>query len=367
MIIDQYRAAFRACTLNISRHKPESIKTTLQRLADATSDDEQIDNYGSGELIESFEREVAALLGKEAAVFMPSGTMAQPMALRIWADLARSDYVALHATSHLALHEHNSYQVLWQLKGCELGEPHRVPLLADLQSAARNPLAAILLELPMREIGGQLPEWEELVKQSQWAREQGIKLHMDGARLWQCPAAYDKSLAEIAALFDSVYVSFYKDLGGIAGAMLLGSSDFIERTKVWKRRVGGNLYALFPYIIAAREGLAQHLDTLPQRRLQARWLAEQLNRLPGFNTWPAVPQTNMFRLRIRCQPEAFLTEGEQWMQQHKVALIPPPYRSDEDAIHCEINIGDAFDALSEDEWADWIKTFGQEMAGVLKA
>ena len=107
---------------------------------------------------------------------MPSGTMAQPIALRIWADLARTDYVALHATSHVALHEYNSYQVLWQLKGCELGESHRVPLLEDLKAVARDPLAAVLLELPMREIGGQLPQWDELVRQSDWAREQGIKL-----------------------------------------------------------------------------------------------------------------------------------------------------------------------------------------------
>lgn len=365
MSVDQYRTSFRACAINASRHKPESIKAALQRLADATAEDEQIDNYGSGELIASFEREVASLMGKEAAIFMPSGTMAQPMALRIWADLARTDYVAVHATNHVALHEHNSYQVLWQLKGCELGMSHRVPLLDDLKSAARDPLAAILLELPMREIGGQLPEWDELVRQSEWAREQGIKLHMDGARLWQCPAAYGKSLADIAALFDSVYVSFYKDLGGIAGAMLVGTADFIARAKVWQRRVGGTLYALYPYVIAAREGLARHLESLPKRREQARWLAEHLNQLPGVTTWPEVPHTNMFRLRIRCQPEAFLVKGERWMQQHKVALIPPPYRTDDDAIHCEINVGDAFDSLSKEEWASWIQRFGQDIEDTL--
>lgn len=367
MSVDHYRTTFRACEINASRHKPESIKATLQRLADATGDDEQIDNYGGGELIESFEQEVAGLLGKEAAIFMPSGTMAQPIALRIWADLARTDFVALHATSHVALHEHNSYQVLWQLKGCELGESHRVPLLDDLQAAARDPLAAVLLELPMREIGGQLPPWDELVRQSNWARDQGIKLHMDGARLWQCPAAYDKSLADIAALFDSVYVSFYKDLGGIAGAMLVGDADFIARAKVWQRRVGGTLYALYPYVIAAREGLNRHLQTLPERRQQARWLAEQLNQIPGMSTWPEVPHTNMFRLRIRCQPDAFLVKGERWMQQHNIALIPPPYRTDDDALHCEINVGDAFDLLEEDEWATWIQQFGKDMAETLSA
>lgn len=365
MSLEQYRTTYRNCTININRHQQASIKSTLQRLADSVGDDEVADNYGTGVLIESFEQEVAAMLGKEAAVFMPSGTMAQPIALRIWADLARTDYVALHATSHLALHEHNSYQILWQLKGCRLGEAHRLPLLADLKAAARDPLAAILLELPMREIGGQLPEWAELVSQSEWARQQGIKLHMDGARLWQCPAAYDKSLAEIAALFDSVYLSFYKDLGGIAGAMLVGSADFISRARVWQRRAGGTLYALYPYVVAAREGLAQHLPQMPVRRQQARWLAEQLNRLPGVSTWPEVPHTNMFRLRVNCEPGAFFEQAERWMKKHQVALFPPPYRTDADALHCEFNIGDAFDQLSREEWAGWLSSFGEDMSGIL--
>lgn len=151
---DVYRHTYNSCSNRVSGHQRIAIKQSLQNLADATGVDEEADLYGTGQLIENFEQEIANLLGKESAVFLPSGTMAQPIALRIWSDLQRTPYVGLHATSHLNLHEHNSYQVLYNLKGVNVGSPTQVPSLDDLKNAARDPLAAILLELPMREIGG---------------------------------------------------------------------------------------------------------------------------------------------------------------------------------------------------------------------
>lgn len=232
-----------------------------------------------------------------------------------------------------------------------LGRANHVPSLDDLKTAAHSPLAAALLELPMREIGGQLPSWEDLVEQARWCKEQGIRLHMDGARLWQCTAHYDKTLTDISALFDSVYVSFYKDLGGIAGACLAGDADFIERCKVWIRRAGGNLYALAPYIIAAREGLKNHLPHIPERHQNATWYAEQLNRFPHFKTWLLEPQTNMFRLRVDGNPDNTLLKIIEWMTEHDCAMIAAPYDVGEDHFMCELTIGDAF---NEKEKADWL-------------
>ncbi|WP_193162620.1 threonine aldolase family protein [Microbulbifer hainanensis] len=362
-LIAAYRTAFGACTHSSVRHTPQSLKTTLQQLADAVGDDEQTDVYGGGALIEDFEHEVAELLGKEAAVFMPSGTQAQPIALRLWADRARTPYVALPATSHLQLHEHNAYQVLYGLKGITLGAAAEVPTLADLQQAARDPLAAILLELPMREIGGQLPGWDDLVAQSQWAREQGIKLHLDGARLWQCPPHYGRSLAEIAALFDSVYVSFYKDLGGIAGAVLAGDADFIASAKVWQRRAGGNLYALYPYVIAARQGLATYLPNMTSYRDDARWFAEQLNAVNGVQTWPLEPQTSMFRLRVDADPTEFLPRATAWLAEHDIAVLPPPYRAGEGSLWFELSFGEGFRRRDRADWAGVLERFVADVLG----
>ena len=93
--------------------------------------------------------------------------------------------------------------------------------------------------MPQREIGGQLPSWSDLEAQVAWARDRGVAVHMDGARLWESGPFYERSYAEIAALFDSVYVSFYKGIGAIAGAALSGPAPFIGEARLWQRRSGG--------------------------------------------------------------------------------------------------------------------------------
>src|SRR6266540_4458614 len=196
-------------------HGAPPIREALLQLADATGADERPDRYGSGERIEGLEQSVAELLGQEAAVFMPSGTMAQQIALRLWSEQKRNATVAFHPTCHLELHEEKGYERLHGLHARLVGDPNRLITLADLE-AIREPLAALLLELPQREIGGLLPDWDDLVAQAGWAREHDVALHLDGARLWEAGPFYGREYAEIAGLFGSVYVSFYKGLGGLA-------------------------------------------------------------------------------------------------------------------------------------------------------
>ncbi|MED5523649.1 MAG: beta-eliminating lyase-related protein [Pseudomonadota bacterium] len=357
-----FREALGRCSFALARNQKVSLKNTWQRLADAVLPDEQADVYGAGPLINDFEQQLAQMLGKEAALFLPSGTMAQCLAMKIYCQDALNHRIGLHPTSHLLLHEQQAYQALYGLEAAPIGPRDAVPSLGDMQAAHQaSPLAALLLELPMREIGGQLPPWDALVAQCQWATEQGIRLHLDGARLWQCPAAYGRSLAEIAGLFDSVYVSFYKDLGGIAGAVLAGDRRFINEARIWLRRAGGNLYSLAPYVVAAREGLGEHLGQMPKRLAHARWLAEQFNALEGFSTWPLVPHTNMFRMRIDCEPHLFMEKACHWMAEHDMALVTAPYRVDEHALWCEITLGSAFEALPQARWQEALEDFHRQV------
>src|SRR4029453_12776628 len=104
-------------------------------------------------------------------------------------------------------------------------------LAGDLKAYPER-LAALLVELPAREIGGQLPTWDELNELSELARARGVHLHMDGARLWEAREAYaPRSLADICALFDSVYVSFYKGIGALAGATVPGPAHIAPRRR----------------------------------------------------------------------------------------------------------------------------------------
>ena len=265
------------------------------------------DHYGAGGLVTQLELEVAELLGKETAVFMPSGTMAQQIALRYWCDRAENPTIAYHPTCHLEIHEQKAYRELHHLRAILLGEPHRLFNLEDLD-AVQERIAALLIELPQREIGGQLPSWAELITQCKSARERGIKLHLDGARLWECAPYYGKSYREIAALFDSVYVSFYKTLRGLPGAILAGPAELIGEARIWQRRHGGNLYTLAPNAIAAKLGLERHLPQIASYCEKAKKIATALQGIDGLSIVPKMPPTNMMHLHFRGDKEA-IEEG----------------------------------------------------------
>jgi threonine aldolase len=291
-------AVRRSCTRFVTHHYPRSPREALAELAAWTDPQLERDRYGSGALIADFEAEIAALLGKQTALFLPSGTMAQPIALRIWADRLGRRGVAFHPTCHLELHEESGYRLLHDLHGVLVGDRHQLLSRANLD-AVREPVAALLLELPQREIGGQLPPWDELQAQCAWAREQGSALHLDGARLWESRTFYGRDYATIAGLFDSVYVSFYKTLGGIAGAALAGPADLIAEARVWQRRQGGNLVQLFPYVLSARQALAERLGRIDAYVAHAQALAAALAILPEVVIQPQPPQANMFHMYMR--------------------------------------------------------------------
>jgi threonine aldolase len=275
--------------------------------------------------------------------------MAQQIALRIHAERARCRTLAFHPTCHLELHEQRGYQRLHGLDAVLVGRRDRLLTRADLD-AVSEPVAALLLELPQREIGGYLPSWEELSAQCRWARERGVALHVDGARLWESTPFYGRSPRELCALFDTVYVSFYKVLGAIAGAALLGEPDFIREARIWQRRHGGNLVSLYPYVLSAREGLRTRLPRVPAYVAQARAIAQRLAALPGVRVVPEPPHTNLFHVHLPREGERLLDASAAIAEERGLALITR-VRPCDVAGHSivELSIGDAACALSPDE------------------
>lgn len=283
------------CTQFLAFGGGKPFAQKMREIAESEYAEERQDFYGNGGMVARVEAEVAELLGKEAAVFMPSGTMAQQIALRIWCDRAGGNTVAYQPTSHLEIHEQGAYRELHHLRAVLLGESDRLFTLGDLKGLDEM-INSLLIELPQREIGGQLPTWPELLGICDWASSRDIKLHMDGARLWECAPYYQKSYAEISALFDSVYVSFYKILQGLPGAILAGPADFIAESRVWLRRHGGNLYTLAPNAIAAKIGLDSQLPRIPEYVAKAAEIASALEGIEGLEVVPLKPPTNMMHL-----------------------------------------------------------------------
>ncbi|BDT58949.1 threonine aldolase [Massilia varians] len=278
------------------------------------------DVYGSGALLQEFEAKVARLLGKEAAVFCVSGTMAQVTALRLACQDRGHDLAALHPTSHIFVHERSNYQLLGHFKAVQAGERYRPWSVADL-AALPDRLGAVGMELPLREIGGQLSPWDELEAIKAHCRARGAHLHMDGARLWEAAAGYGKPLIDVAAGFDSVYVSLYKGIGGLGGAMLAGTREFVDRAAEWFRRQGGNLIHRTPYVVAAAMGFEQRLAAMPLCLERTRFLYRELAAHPIIRVNPAAPQVNMLHLHLPVAPERALAIRRELAERHGIWMF----------------------------------------------
>lgn len=292
--LEQRRKAARAaCRSTLFGHGPTTPTQELAALAAADAGDLP-DRYGEGGVLAELESEVAGLLGTKAAAFMSSGIMAQQCVLRVHADRRASTRIAVHGLSHLVVHELDALPTLHGLTLDRLTDEERQPTPDDLAKLPGR-LGAVTLELPLRDGGHVLPAWEELTDFAAACRERETPLHLDGARLWESSPHLGHSLAEIVGLADTAYVSFYKGLGGLAGAAVAGPEDVIAEARRWQRRHGGNLLTLLPYAVSAREGLRRHLPRMPEYHENAVELAKALTGA-GLRITPDPPHTNAFRM-----------------------------------------------------------------------
>ena len=350
------RAAKAACTRFLPMHVPEAPGQTLRRLAAMDAAAEPADTYGDSGAVTRLERRCAELLAKPAARFFIKGMMAQACAMTVHAEARRTRNIVIHAKSHIALDEADSIERVAGLTTIRLGssDPFTV---ADLK-AVTEPIGAVVVELPLRRSGFLLPPLDDLRAISAWCRGQGVPLHFDGARLWEAAAAYDLPLADLAALADSVYVSFYKGLGGLGGAMLLGDPAFMAATEVWKHRHSGNVFTVFPYALSALDGMDRYLPRMGDFVARAKALAEALADIPGLIVNPATPHAHAFQLIARGDPADFAERNRQFAHEHGVwlfnAFAPAPLHGH---TLMEINIGDASDHWSVDEARDWLRAF----------
>lgn len=278
------------------------------------------DTYGDGALIQSFEQKIADLLGYEAGTFCITGTMTQVTALRLACAERGSTLVGLHPTAHILKHERGNHQLLGHFHALQIGDPHRPWTLEDLQAQPEH-LGAVSLELPAREIGGQCPGWDELEAIKAYCRAQNIHLHMDGARLWECAAAYGKPLHEICKGFDSVYVSLYKGIGGLGGAVLLGRPPFVAQAQEWFRRQGGNVIHRTPYIVAAAMQFDARLAAMPHYFKRTEALYETLRSHPLLTANPLRPQANMLHLHMPVARDAAVAIRNSYAEKHGVWLF----------------------------------------------
>ncbi|WP_405802245.1 beta-eliminating lyase-related protein [Streptomyces halstedii] len=278
-----------------------------ERLASLAADagtvhapDEWTDAYGNG-VVAEVERRTADLLDMEAAAFFPTGTMAQQVALRCWAGRTGNPVVALHPLSHPEVHEGGALTTVSGLRTVHPTSEPRLPTAEEVRDVP-EPFGTLMLELPLRDAGFTLPSWEELEAVVAAARDRDAVVHLDGARLWECGPHLGRGLPEIAALADSVYVSFYKSMDGLSGAVLAGPGALVEEARTWRHRYGGQVFQQFPAALSALLGMERELPRLPSYVAHARLVAGALaegfagSGVPWSRVHPEPPHTHQFQV-----------------------------------------------------------------------
>lgn len=322
------REALRGCARRLSGTRPRTVREALDDLgADAKilADellDGPVDVYGDG-VVAVLERKVAELLGTEDAAYFPTGTMAQQAALRCWAIETGNNVVATHPLAHLEVHEEHAYRDLTGLRGIWPTTQARIPSADELRAAER--FGTLTLELPLRDAGFVLPAWSELVETVQAVRGRGARVHFDGARLWETTSHFGRPLPEIAALADSVYVSFYKSLGAVSGAAVGGPAEFVATLKRWRHRYGGQIFQQWPAVITALAGIERQLPLLPEYVAHAKTvaaaLADAAKQVPGVRVFPEPPHTHQFRLWVPFDPRDLRRAGVAQIDATGTALV----------------------------------------------
>jgi threonine aldolase len=253
------------------------------------------EQHGDDPTVHALCDRMAALLGKEAAVFLPSGTMCNEIA--ILTHCRRGDEVLAHATAHIVAAEGGAPGALAGVSVLGLpgagGQFDAETLRAALRERRRNapPQTLVEIEQTANLGGGTVWPLDRLRAVCDAAHEAGMAVHMDGARLMNAVVAAGVPAAEMAAGCDSVWLDFTKGLGAPLGAVLCGSAAFIDAAWLWKQRMGGSLRQAGICAAACLYALDHNIDRLAEDHANAAALARGLAQVPGIRV--EAPETNL--------------------------------------------------------------------------
>jgi len=261
------------------------------------------DQYGEDPSVIALQERIAALLGKEAAVLVPTGTMANQLALKLFC--SPGDNVIVGAESHAVWHETGAAAAIGGIQFTEVGADGR--FTADAFLAARNPRDHLLyppttlvqVEDTQNRKGGLVWDRTELERIGAAAREHGVASYLDGARLLNAAAARGDDPAALAAPFDLVSIALSKGLGCPVGSLLAGTRADVSALVRYRRMLGGAMRQAGVLAAAGLYALDHHVDRLPDDHANARRIGERLGALPGVDLALGELETNIVVFHLR--------------------------------------------------------------------
>jgi len=266
-----------------------------QAMAEAEVGD---DVWGDDPTVIELEREVAALLGKEAAVYVPSGTMGNQIAIR--SQTRPGDEILAHPLAHVLVHEAGGTAALSGVQARMIPGDRGLPGPEELELWLRNPAdehharqSLVCIENTVGEQGGLIYPLERIDAVAAFAHERGLRLHMDGARLWNAAVASGVDPARIVRDVDSVSICFSKGLGAPVGSAVVGDAALVETARRNRKLFGGGMRQAGIIAAGALYAIRNHVDRLADDHRNAKTLAEGLAGSRRLHLHPERVETNI--------------------------------------------------------------------------
>ena len=269
------------------------------------------DVYGEDPTVNRLQELAASIMGKEAALFMPSGTMANEVAIKAWT--SPGDAILLDEECHVLHYELGGPAVL---SGVQIDTVPITKGIMELHEVERRIRSAddhtpgttlLCIENTHNRCGGTVVPLEHLKSLAELAQSHSLKVHMDGARLFNAAVALEVRASELAGPVDSLMFCLSKGLCCPVGSMLLGSRDFIERARRVRKLFGGGMRQAGILAAAGMVALTEMTDRLAEDHSRARWLAEGIAKIPGFLVDLEMVQTNIVYVETPC-PASIIAE-----------------------------------------------------------
>ncbi len=309
------------------------------------------DVFGDDPTVQALERETAALLGKEAAVYTPSGTMANQLAVR--AHTEPGDEILVDANAHIYYYEAGAPAALSGVMCRCLNGRRGVFSGADIEAALRPAdqhfprTRLVCVENTHNRGGGKIWPLEQLKDVEAAARKHSLQLHLDGARLWNAAVATGIAERVLAAPFDTVSVCFSKGLGAPVGSALAGSQALIGRARRFRKMFGGGMRQAGIVAAGALFALQNHRARLAEDHANAKALAAGLAGIRGIEVDTAAVETNMVFFRVSAMPAPQLADRLKSRGVLVLALGPDTIRAATSLMVSAADIPHALAALAE--------------------
>lgn len=265
----------------------------------------EVDYYSQNGCIEKLETKFAQILGKEAAIFMPTGTLANHLAIRTLA--GKNNRVIVQNESHVYNDTGDCVQTLSNLNLIPLGNDKATFSVDEVNEIIKrtaggrvaSKIGLISIESPVRRKTGEMFDYQQMKLIADLAKKNDIKMHLDGARLFLASAYTDVAPAEYAALFDTVYISLYKYFNAASGAILAGTKEVIAPMYHARRMFGSGLHQAWPFAAIA----LHYFDGFLERYTKAVKISEELigklKTHPRFEIERITNGTNISKLTVK--------------------------------------------------------------------